>query len=144
MVGQKACRYPKAYIKSNKLQESGKTPRSVLTKALRVAVQEQVEAFRMKHEPGTLCPITKKEIMREMGDCEVDHHKKPFKDIVDEFVESHPELDLRIAKKDGMNEVLINKSADEAWKKYHEEHADLRLLSKEGHRLKTLKGVTYS
>ena len=113
-------------------------------RALRVAVQEQVEAFRMKHNPGTLCPITKKEIMVEMGDCEVDHHKKPFKDIVDDFVEGHPELDLRIVKRDGLNEVLADKSSNDAWKQYHEEHADLRLLSKEGHRLKTLKGVTYT
>ena len=143
MVGQKACRYPKAYIKSKKLEEKGKTSRSLLARALRVSVQEQIEAFRMKHKPGTLCPITKKKIMMEMGDCEVDHHKKPFKDIMDEFVKNHPDLDLRVAKKDGLNETLLDKNADVTWKLFHEKNADLRLLSKEGHRLKTLKGVTY-
>lgn len=53
MVGQKACRNPRAYLKQKKNQEKGIPVLAAIKKAMRVAVQSQIEEFRMSFIPGT-------------------------------------------------------------------------------------------
>ena len=137
MVGQKACQYPNAYIKSKRKRESGEEVRSHIMKALRISIQDQITNFRGCCKKTTKCPITGEVIKAHRIDTEVDHHQPEFKDLVDSFLKTHSHLNLQVVKSDGFNERLAESTTELAWKQYHKQHANLRLLSKRGHQLKS-------
>tara|TARA_B000000557_G_scaffold207933_1_gene173682 strand:+ start:102 stop:365 length:264 start_codon:yes stop_codon:yes gene_type:complete len=76
--------------------------------------------------------------MLVMGDCEVDHHKPDFKDMVDSFMKDFKHLDFSVSKKSGFCESFDDPATLDSWVTYHKQHANLRLLSIEGHRSKSM------
>lgn len=139
MVGQKACQYPVAYMKAKRNEQDGQVVAYKLIKALRVSVRYQIEDFRQGCPAGIVCPITNKEILVEEGDSEVDHDLPDFKDLVKDFIKDHPKFNWATKKEDGKCEELTDNATLVAWEEYHKKRANLRLLSKEGHRLKSRK-----
>ena len=139
MVGQKACQYPAAYKKAKEKEQGGQVVTHKLIKALRVSIRYQIEEFRQGCPAGVTCPITNKNILVKEGDSEVDHDLPDFKDLAKDFINEHPEFNWTTKKDDCKCEELIDSVTRVAWEKYHKTRANLRLLSKEGHRLKTSK-----
>jgi len=139
MVGQKACQYPNGYSKAKLKRENGEVVWGQMMKALRISIRDQIASFRVSCKKTTNCPITGECIKAHRIDTEVDHHQPDFKYLVDSFIKTHPHHSLQVRKRDGFNERLVDPATEQAWNQYHKEHANLRLLSKEGHRRKNLE-----
>jgi len=119
-------------------------PLRELYKALRSEIASQTIGFRNNFfsahkKTGTkaLCPITGEEINKRS--CHVDHiAPATFKQLADVFIE-HEQLDpedveLRGQGIDNSSQLFLQDlQLASRWKKYHQDHAQLRVLSIKGH-----------
>ena len=143
MIGQEGCRRPEKYLEKKKKEEEGKILECSIKRAMRISVRCQIEEFRNLCRPGLVCPITEKEI-NILGGSEVDHDKPEFAELVKLFREKNPHLNYKVHKPKGMCEMFECNKTKEAWAQYHKENANLRLLSIEGHRIKTKNHIKMS
>ena len=136
MIGQEACRRPEKYLEKKRKEAEGEILEFSIKRAMRISVRGQIEEFRNSCQPGIVCPVTEKEI-NILGESEVDHDKPEFAELVKLFREKYPELNYKVHKPNGMCEIFECDETEKTWTQYHRKNANLRLLSKEGHKKKT-------
>lgn len=104
--------------------------------AARSAVIDQIWAFRDAHlVGGPLCELTGQRISRD--NCDVDHRAPlTLNRLLEDFIRLNgiDIIAVDVGSRHGTEAVFMDKSLEARWQRYHQEHADLRLLSKEGHR----------
>jgi hypothetical protein len=105
---------------------------SMVQKAARTAVQDQIAAFRKKvfTQPERVCAITGKTI--EKHDCHIDH-VYPFELLLANFLHGERRLPNTIdmeGHEDGSTELsFVDKSLAARWAAYHRRHAHLRAVT---------------
>lgn len=118
-----------------------------ITKAFRLAIQPQTEAVHRrfcKSIRGTLplCPITGKPFDPRIKDEAHTHHLPPeFKEILEGFAQTTGidvrSVEVKVSPNDGYE--LADKTIEMMFADYHEIHARLQVVSKEGHDIVTYK-----
>jgi hypothetical protein len=88
------------------------------------------------------CPITGKPFDPSMkGQAEVDHEPPEFRDIYAEFI-SYRNLnpsEIEVVRDNGT--FLVDKQLEADFQDYHRRSARLRVVSREGHKMKTYKRI---
>jgi len=119
--------YPTSIVR---LSGSNRTEKANLIRALRYAIEEQINNFRRSNtlNPTELCPI----IHDKLGlDAQVDH-QKPFHILADEWLKKNTNVSY-LYNIEKFNYVLQEPHL-ENWLKFHLENAILRWVSKEGNK----------
>ena len=103
--------------------------------AARRAVECSVMAFRENFFAETVnpvCPVMDTPL--SPANCDV-HHVYPFDDLLADYVTLRG-IDVQTVSLDGSGEgqAFVDEVLIEDWRQYHDDHATLRVLSKEGHR----------
>lgn len=124
-----------------------KTHVSLVRDAFRWAVKDQVHGtlvsmIRVLNGQSMDCPITGKPFDPSMkGQAEVDHEPPEFRDIYADFV-SYRNLninEIEVIRDNGT--FLVDKELEKDFQDYHRKSARLRVVSKEGHDMKTYKRI---
>jgi len=119
------------------------TNRTNVLSAFRQEIQYQI--IRFKRETWSreyTCPITERSFEFDEGD--VDHMPPLFVDMVHRFLADQcVELpDVLVRDGDGViGAYLLDRRLAQEWREFHQKHARLSLLSREGHRLVTRETV---
>jgi hypothetical protein len=102
--------------------------------AARVAIKSQIYAFRDRElTQERYCPLTGESLSR--ATCAVDHTPpRTFDQLLFDFCvqNSVNPLDVSVGSEMGTIPVLNDATLLDAWQLYHQENADLRILSKIG------------
>jgi len=102
--------------------------------AARVAIKSQIYEFRERElKQGLCCPLTGESLSR--ATCSIDHTPpKTFDQLLFDFCvqNSVNPLDVAVGSVAGTIPVLDDATLLAAWQFYHQENADLRILSKIG------------
>lgn len=114
------------------------TPWADLTVALRCEVMPQIYAFR--DSTPLVCALTG--VPLEIGNLHVDHvAPRTFAVLAREWVDLQGGVTAVPSHKAGTGvRLLSDMEHSESWQLYHEQHAQLRLLSIEAHRIATHGG----
>jgi hypothetical protein len=105
------------------------TEYSILQKALRMEIQDQIDEFRIQHKLTTLCSICKNTLNKNNH---VDHDNPQFIELVDNFIKpnmnliiQHEDQDCATKKPNKVwlkDRILANK-----WCEFHKTNASLRM-----------------
>lgn len=115
-----------------RLSGSNRTKNINLKRALRNAIKEQIEDFRLENplDVNANCPIIKTQLLNE--DAQVDH-EIPFYILADEWIKDNKNIsylyDLNIF------DYVLQEPYLTKWRKFHYEKAKLRWVSKNGNKI---------
>jgi hypothetical protein len=120
---------------------------SLVRDAFRWAVKDQVyekltTMVRVLDGQPMDCPITGKSFDPSVkGQADVDHEPPEFRDIFVEFISCRGlELnEIEVTRDNGT--FLVDKALEADFQDYHRRSARLRVVSKEGHKMKTYKWI---
>jgi hypothetical protein len=99
-------------------------------RALRTAIEPQIELFRQTHPlcPTDICPI---ENIPLGVDAQVDHYNPPFHILVKEWLD---EINVKPSAIYSAGVYRFEEPYQTQWIQYHKTYANLRWLSKEGNK----------
>jgi len=103
-----------------------------LTRALRHAISPQIEEFRIRNllQPLDICPVENTPLGM---DAQVDHYNPTFRELVKNWLSENPDPTIHIhAILDSIYE--LDEPYKTSWILYHNQHANLRWLSKNGNK----------
>lgn len=124
-------------------RDHGSLVKSAFRWAVKMQVFEKINTTvkMLKGQPMD-CPITGKSFDPSVkGQADVDHEPPEFRDIFAEFIASRG-LDLKDIEVTCDNgEFLVDKVLESDFQEYHRRSARLRVVSKEGHKMKTYKWI---
>ena len=102
--------------------------------AARTAIKPQISAFRDKALlQDVACPYTGEVLNRD--NCAVDHiPPNTFDRLLFEFSVSRKirPMEIKVGSRNGVVAEFLDKEIEEYWKKYHQDNATLRVISKIG------------
>jgi hypothetical protein len=111
---------------------SKRTQNAILRRALRNAIEEQINDYRILHplNVNDICPVTK----NTLGfDAQVDHYK-PFHILADEWLQNNKHMPNPEYNREKLNYILQEPYL-QSWLNYHLDNAKLRWVSKEGNKI---------
>ena len=115
-----------------------KGARGELDKALRAVIQADISSHKKKLFSGGDVTCAESGVLLRWDNCEIDHHLKPFKAIVSDWIKKEdidPTYDMLVPKYDLQpNLELVDKVLAESFRNYHNSVACLRPLEKHTHR----------
>lgn len=129
-------------VSADRLAGEGRTQQETRNRALRNAIEPQIEMFRQTHPlcPTDLCPI---ENIPFGVDAQVDHYNPPFHILVKEWLD---EIGVKPTAIYSVGNYQLEEPYKIHWIEYHRKYANLRWLSKEGnkkaHRLTRSKALS--
>jgi hypothetical protein len=116
----------------DRLSGSNRTPKANLLRALRYAIEPQLEEFREANtlDPTALCPI---EHIPLGFDAQVDHFNPTFQQLVDDWLKKNKDPQIKWGPR-ASSIYLLEEPYQTSWITYHKQKANLRYLSKEGNK----------
>jgi hypothetical protein len=118
------------------------TDRAKVLQALRTEIVAQKLALVQQAFQGSfvcVCPVTGKKFT--VDNAEVDHEDPQFKTLVETFCRIHAltleAIPLKSRVVGDFSQLLQDRTLAWEWQEFHREHARMRVLSVEGHRMVT-------
>lgn len=111
---------------------SPKKEATVIYEALRSTVKDQIQEFKDKQvKKGAVCPFRRMPLT--LANSHVDHFNPTFEALVAEFFRRHDHAlsysDLAEQEGNDFRGILKDQALLEAWRSFHLENANLRLIS---------------
>jgi hypothetical protein len=117
-------------VSTNRLAGEGRTQYESFTRALRVAIDPQIETFKHSHplNPDAQCPVETTMLGR---DAQVDHFQPPFYVLVKDWLD---EIKTTPTVKYLQGNYRLTEPYHTSWVEFHAKRANLRWVSKEGNK----------
>lgn len=106
---------------------SGSNKRKRVLSALRFAIKPQIDLYKSKVQFPYVCPLSQR-LIKSFNSTHVDHHKLPFKHIVENFLQLERRTIESVSL--GRDGLLADVQLSASWCSYHEQVADLVLVDK--------------